>query len=157
LMRGDGLIGELLALLGVLQCGVVAGHGCADGSPADAVARLVEATERAFEAGDAGEKVLFGDFAIGEGKTRGNGGAQRPFAMNVPGLETLGALLDEKAADFVVFTFGPDHGDVGDGAGGDPHFFAVEDVAAAFFDGTGEHAAGVRAELRLGEAKAAYG
>ncbi len=54
-----------------------------------------------------------------------------------------------------VFDFGPDHGDVGDVAGGDPHFFAVEDVFVAGFARGGGHAAGVRAEAGLGQPEAA--
>jgi len=41
LVAGDGFVAELLAHLGVLERGVVAGHRCADGSPADAIAGLV--------------------------------------------------------------------------------------------------------------------
>ena len=57
----------------------------------------------------------------------------------------------------MVFRFGPDDGHVREGAVGDPHFFAVEDVLVSFFHGASEHAAGVGAELRFGEAEAADG
>src|SRR6266403_812953 len=43
LVRGDGLVSELLARFGVLQRGVVAGHSRAECAPADAIARLIEA------------------------------------------------------------------------------------------------------------------
>ena len=56
---------------------------------------------------------------------------------------------------FFVLYLGPDDGDVGDGAGGDPHLFAVEHVLVADFAGAGAHAAGVGAEVGLGEAEAA--
>ena len=73
------------------------------------------------------------------------------------GAEAGAVGLDQEAANFVVFVFdfGPDDGYVGDGAGGDPHFFAVEDVFVADFFGAGAHAAGVGAEIGLGEAEAA--
>jgi hypothetical protein len=64
---------------------------------------------------------------------------------------------NQEAADFVVFRFGPDDGDVGERAAGDPHFFAVQNVLMALFHGAGEHAAGIRAELWLSEAEAADG
>ena len=71
--------------------------------------------------------------------------------------ETGAVGFDQEAADLVVFVLdlGPDDGDVGDGAGGDPHFFAVEDVFVAVFAGAGAHAAGVGAEVGFGEAEAA--
>src|ERR1700675_3902461 len=112
LVRGDRLVGELLARLGVLQSGVVAGHGRAEGAPADAVTRLVEATQRAAQTGDAWKKIFLGDGAIAEGETGGDGSAQRPFTVDVPGLETRRAFFDQKSADFFVFRFGPDDGDI---------------------------------------------
>ena len=55
LMAGDRLVAKLLAQEGVLQRRVVAGHSCADGSPGDAVAGLVEAHERGLEAAGFGQ------------------------------------------------------------------------------------------------------
>ena len=107
LVRGDGLVGELLARLGVLQRGVVAGHGRAESAPADAVARLVEATERAAQAGDAGQKIFLGDGAIAEGQAGSDRSAQRPFAVDVPGFEAGRAFFDQEAADFFVFALWP--------------------------------------------------
>ena len=57
LMAGDGLVVELLSGFGVLQRGRVAVHGRADGAPTDAVAGLIEAHQRAFEAPCAGQQV----------------------------------------------------------------------------------------------------
>ena len=83
--------------------------------------------------------------------------AQRPLAVNVLGAEARPVGFDEEAANLVVFVFdfGPDDGDVGDGAGGDPHLLAVEDVFLARLSGAGAHAAGIGSEVRLGEAEAA--
>lgn len=64
LMAGDGLVAELLALERVFECGVVAGHGRADGAPGDAVAGLVEAHERGFEAAGFGQEIGFGDVDV---------------------------------------------------------------------------------------------
>jgi hypothetical protein len=60
LVAGDGLPVELLAGFGVLQCRVVAGHGRADRAPADAVARLVQAHERALQAARPGSRLAAG-------------------------------------------------------------------------------------------------
>ena len=51
--------------------------------------------------------------------------------------------------------FGPDHKHVGHRAVADPHFAATELVAAGHFVGAGGHAAGVRAVVGFGQAKAA--
>ena len=61
---------------------------------------------------------------------------------------------DDETADAVV-GLGPDDGDVGDGAVGDPHLAAVEDPVAAVAAGAGAHAAGVGAGVGLGETEAA--
>ena len=82
---------------------------------------------------------------------------KRMLAVNVPCLESRRVFFDEEAADFIIFTFCPDDGDIGDRAVCDPHFFAVEDVAVAIFYGAREHARGIRAELRLGQTEAADG
>jgi hypothetical protein len=156
-VAGDGLVVELLSGLGVLQRGGVAIHGCADGSPADAVAGLVEAHQRAFEAVCAGEKIAGRNVHVYEREAAGDGGAEGPFAVDIFGGEAGAICFDEEAADAIVlvFNFGPDDSDVGDGAGGDPHLFAVENVAVAGFAGGSGHAAGVGAEAGFGEAEAA--
>ena len=159
LVAGDGLAVELLAGLGVLERGVVAGHGRADGAPTDAVAGLVEAHERALEAAGAGEQVGGGDMDILQREAAGDGGAQAPFAVDFVGAEAGAVGFDKEAADDLdvvfIFDLGPDDGDVGDVAGGDPHFFAIENVLFAGFAGGGGHAAGIRAEAGLGQAEAA--
>src|SRR5580704_6263406 len=77
--------------------------------------------------------------------------------MNVFRAESRAVGLNQKSADFIVFVLhlGPDHGDIGDRAGGDPHLFAIEDVFFANFAGAGAHAARIRTEVRLSKAKAA--
>src|SRR3954471_16818591 len=57
LVRCNGLVAELLAQDGILQRGVVAGHGRADGAPADPIARLVEAHQRRLEPAGLGKQV----------------------------------------------------------------------------------------------------
>jgi hypothetical protein len=62
---------ELLSDFGVLQRGRVAVHGRADGAPANAVAGLVEAHERALQALCAGQHVGGGDMHVLEGEAAG--------------------------------------------------------------------------------------
>src|ERR1700737_961216 len=125
LVRGDGLVGELFGRLGVLQCGVVAGHGGAERAPAYAVSRLIEATERAFQSDYVRQQIFRGDFAIGKRQAGGYRRAQRPFTVDVPGFEAGSSFFHEEAANLFVFAFGPYNGDICDGAAGNPHFFAV--------------------------------
>ena len=77
--------------------------------------------------------------------------------MNVIGLESGTVGFDQKSADLIVLIFdlGPDHGDVGDGARGDPHLLAVQHIFVANFAGAGAHAAGIRSEVGLGQSEAA--
>src|SRR5580700_11824048 len=77
--------------------------------------------------------------------------------MNVVGLESRAVFFDEEPANLVVLVFhlGPDDGNVGDAAGGDPHLLAVENVFVAHLAGAGSHAAGIGAETGLGESEAA--
>src|SRR5580704_11017988 len=65
--------------------------------------------------------------------------------------------FNEEPADTAVFVVhpGPDYGDVGDVAGCNPHFFAVQNVLIADLARGGGHAAGIRSETWLGESKAA--
>src|SRR5947207_11847162 len=77
--------------------------------------------------------------------------------MNIFGAEAGTIGFHQKSADLVVFIFyfGPDDSDVGDGAGGDPHFLAVQHVLFSGFAGAGAHSAWVGTEVRLGQAKTA--
>src|SRR4051794_21857779 len=61
---------------------------------------------------------------------------------DVGGGEAGSAGWHEEAAD-AVFGAGPDGGDVGDAAVGDPHLVAGDDAVAAVADGAGAHAGGV--------------
>ncbi len=99
------MLSNCLRCLGVIERAVVARHGRADRAPADAVARLVQAGERAFQSCNAGQQIFGGDFAVGHRQARGDGGAQRIFAVHVPGFESGRALFHEEAANFVVFHF----------------------------------------------------
>ncbi|MEY3262096.1 MAG: hypothetical protein RLZZ620_1147 [Pseudomonadota bacterium] len=153
LERRDGLV-ELDAGLGVLDGRVVTGHRRAERAPGDAKAGVVEARERPTEALHAGEQAILGDAAVLEDELGGDRGLQGVFAVHLRRGEARVTLLDDEAADLAV-ELRPDHGDMRQGAVGDPHLRAVEHVAVAVIDGLGQHAARVRAEVGLGEAEAA--
>ena len=76
------------------------------------------------------------------------------LAVHLRSGEARIALLHDEAADHAV-ELGPHHRDMREGAVGDPHLGAVEDVAVAVVNRLGHHAAGVRAVVGLGEAEAA--
>ena len=73
------------------------------------------------------------------------GGALSPF----------GALLEDEAADLALVVLGPDDEHVGDRAVGNPGLGAGDGVAAVDLLRPRDHAARIRAEVRLGEAEAA--
>ena len=153
-----GLFANCLRGLRVLQRRVVAGHRRAERAPADAVARLVQAAERALQACHArAANFRRGISQSVERQPGGHGSAQRPLAVHVVGFETWRVFFHQEAANLFVFAFGPDHRDVRDRAAGDPHLLAVQNVAVALFHRARQHAAGIRAELRLGQAEAADG
>ena len=153
LVRGDRLVVELLAFFGVTQRGVVAGHGRADAAPANAVAGLIQAGQRAAQTFHAGENIFRGNFAIGHGKAGGDRSAQRIFSMHVPSFKAGRTFFHQEAANFSIFAFRPNERDGGQRAAGDPHFFAVQDVLVALLHRTGQHAARIGAELRFGESE----
>ena len=87
----------------------------------------------------------------------GVGGAQAPLAVNIVGGEAGAVGLDQEATDLAAFVliFSEDNGHVGDGSGGDPELFAVEDVLVADLAGGGGHGSGIGACARLRKAEAA--
>src|SRR5207244_11627036 len=64
------------------------------------------------------------------------------------------AGLDEEAPELAAVLLGPDHGDVGDGAVGDPELGPVQDVRIALPPGARLHRARVGAMVGLGETEA---
>lgn len=83
--------------------------------------------------------------------------AQGPFSVDILGAEAGTVGFHQEAAHLAAMLFapGPHHGHVGDGAGGDPHLFAVQHIAIWRRGGAGAHRPGVRTGIGLGEAKAA--
>ena len=77
--------------------------------------------------------------------------------MNIVGGKSRTVRLNQKPANLVVFVFnlGPDDRNIGDGAGSDPHFLAVENIFVADFTGAGQHPSGIRSESGLGKPEAA--
>ena len=127
-------------------------------APGDAVARLGQAGERAAHAAHGGEKVLRGHEAVLEEELRGDRGAQAELPLHLARAEAVAAALDQKAAHHVAAflrDLGPHQRDVGDVAVGDPALGAVETVAARHRPGARQHAAGIGAEIGLGQTEAA--
>src|SRR5207249_10291155 len=153
LERGDRLA-ELDPLLRVLERPVVARHRRAHRRPRNTVARLAEAAERPAETFHVRELVLERNLTILERQLRGDRGAHRELAVDVERRETGCAALDEEAPDLAVVLLGPDHGDVGDGAVGDPELGPVQDVRVALPPGARLHRARVGAMVGLGETEA---
>src|SRR5438094_676429 len=84
---------------------------------------------------------------------------ERELPLLVFGGVALGVGRDDEAADlfsiFDVAGLGPDDRDRGLRAVGDPHLGPVEHPTVLRFTGGCNHATGVRAEVRLGQAEAA--
>src|SRR5581483_10056135 len=138
----------------MLERGVVDGHRRAEAAPCDSVAGLRQATERILEAVRLREHVLRRDAAIFEEELRSDRRAQRELAHVVGGGEARRAFLDDEAADR-AFALRPDDRDIGDRSVRDPRLRAIEDPGITVATRIGAHAAGVRAEVGLGEAEAA--
>src|SRR5271154_5355245 len=161
-MTRDGLIPELFALLCILQRGVVTGHGCSDCSPTDAVAGLAETHERRLQAVGLRQEICRWDAHILQGKARSDRCAKRPLAVHIMRGESWAIGLDKKATDAPIFwsnawlfELRPDHCDVSNAPGGDPHLFTVENVMLAVPAGSGSHSSGVGTEVRFSETEAA--
>ena len=101
-----------------------------------------------------GQQIFFRHDGAVEHDLAGDGGAQRQLAFDLRRRKSLGAALDDEAADLAV-ELRPDHRDVGDRRVGDPHFGAGEAIAAGDFFGARHHRAGIGAVIGLGEAEAA--
>src|SRR5262249_5297739 len=119
-----------------------------------------KAGERRLEPTGVGQAILLGDEHVLEDQLAGDRGAQRVLVLLLGSAEPLGPFLHQEAADLVVagalvLELGPDDGEVGHGAVGDPHLGAVEDVAAVGARRARDHPARVGAVVGLGEPEAA--
>jgi hypothetical protein len=85
----------------------------------------------------------------------GDAGAQADLSVDRRSRQTFRALVEDEAADLAFVVLGPDHEHIGDRAVGDPHLRAAELVAACDLPGARDHAAGVGAVVRLGQAETA--
>ena len=157
LMPGDGLARPLLALLGIIERGLVALHGRAQRAPTDAVARLRQAAERRPQPVGLGQAVASGNLAVAQRQPAGDGRPQRILVMHVPSLQARRALLYQEAANLSVVVLGPHQRHVGHRPVGDPQLLAVQHVALALLARRGQHPARVRPEAGLGQPEAAQG
>ena len=147
---------ELLAVQRVLAGGVPAEFRRAHGAPGDAVAGLVQAAKRAFQAFDIRQQVVVRHKHIVHDDFAGDRRAQRELAVNLRHAQARHAAIQNKATDFALVVLGPHHAHIGNRAVGDPHLAAVQRPAAVHLAGASFHAGRVGAGIRLGQAKAAH-
>ena len=151
---------ELLAVQHVLAGAVKAVFGRAQRAPGDAVARAVQTGERAFQAAHVRERVFFGAEHLVHHDLAGDRGPQTHLAVDRRGAQALAAFFQDEAANLAALgpfaIFGPHHKHVGDGRVGDPHLGTRQAVATWHLFGAGDHAAGVRAVIGLGQAETAH-
>src|SRR6266850_1237653 len=146
---------ELLALEDVLPGAVPAVLGGAERAPGDAVARRVEAGERALEAAHFRKRVLLRAEHVVHNDLAGDGGAQAHLAVDLRRRKTVEIFFQYKAPDLARIILGPDDEDVGDGRVGDPRLGARQAVAALHLLRARLHRAWIGAVIGLGEAEAA--
>jgi len=89
-------------------------HRRAYRAPADAVARLRQATERAFKPATPGSTFSAGISQSFIASPDVNGRTQRKLAVHIPGLQAFGAFFHEEAANLVVLALRPYQRDVRD-------------------------------------------
>src|SRR5581483_8594551 len=101
LEAGDRLA-KLHASLRVLQRRLEARARRAIRAPGDAVARLIQAGERAAQALDIGQHILSRYAAVGKMQLGSDRGAQGELLVDVAGAEAGGAALDQEAANAIL-------------------------------------------------------
>ncbi len=116
------------------------------GTPGDAVAGAVKATEGTGQAFDVGQQVLLGNQNVVEHDFARDRSPQAHLSLDFRGAEPVEPALNDEAADDAV-EFCPNHGEIGDGRVGDPHLRTVEPVAARNGLRPGDHAAGIRSVI----------
>ena len=132
---------ELPTIKSVLACPMPAVLGGTQNAPRDAEARPIEATERALQAGDVRQDLLFTDHDAVHDDFAGNRRTQRQLAGNLRRTEASHALFQDEAADRVAVGLGfrPDDEDIGDRTVGDPGLGARQAIPVAHLLGPGAH------------------
>ena len=88
---------------------------------------------------------------------RGDRRSKRMLVAVVPGGKTFGRAFHQESTDSRSLQPRPDDGDVGEAAVGHPGLVSVQDETPAVVPCPGPHPSGIRAEIGLGETKAADG
>ena len=100
--------------------------------------------------------------AVVELKFRGQRRPEREFALDQPRAEAGSPLLHQKSADRIgalrvdagfAVDFGPDHGNIGDGAVADPSLRAAQAITVGGLAGVAAQTARIGAKAGLGESK----
>ena len=147
---------ELLAIEHVLARAMPAEFGGAHCAPGDAVARIVETAERTGEALHVRQQIFLRHHAVFQHDLAGDRRAQRQLAFDLRRGKSLGAALNEKAANDIV-EFRPHHRDMRNRRVGDPGLGAVELVAAGHFFRARDHRAGIGTVIGFSQPEAADG
>ena len=146
---------KLQTIQSVLTSGVPAELGRTQRAPGDTVTGRVQTGERTFQTGHVRQHVFFRNEHIVHHDFTGDGGTQANLALDRRRAQTFPAFLQNEATDDVVVGFCPDHKHVSNGAVGDPHLGALEQVATFGATRAGNHGARVGAVVRLGQTEAA--
>ncbi|NRP42844.1 hypothetical protein XMM3392_003255 [Aliiroseovarius sp. xm-m-339-2] len=150
-------LAELFAVQPILTGTVPAGLSRPHRAPGNAVTRAVQTAKRTFQAFNIRQQGVFAHFHILHHDLAGDRRAQGQLAFDLRRAQPLGAFVQHKALDLAIMgiRFGPDHKHIRDRRVRDPHFRAVQNIAAIDLFGGGFHRTGIGARIRLGQAKAA--
>ena len=129
-------------------------HGCANGSPGNPEASLVETLQRSAQALSSGKQVFIRNSHVIHDEIRCNGSAERKLLLDLWRLESLAVGFDNKTSN-IVADFCPDYGDVRNRPICDPTLGSVKNPASRRSFGTSFHPAGIRAVIRFSEPEAA--
>ena len=146
---------ELLALHRVAPGRVERGARRAQGAPHDAVARLVQARQRPFRPRTSGSTASPGRRTPSRTSSLVTEARSDSLCL-ISGAEKPGCWWGRRSRGCrrAPPRLRPDHGDIGDGAVGDPHLPAVEDPVVAVTPGARPHRARVGAGVGLGQPEA---
>ena len=126
-------------------------------APADAIARAVEAAERAFQPLHIGQQRVFTHLDIVHDDHAGGRCAQAQLTLDLRRTQPLHPLFQHEAANAAAMrlALGPDDEDIGERRVGNPCLAAVEHIAAVDLLRDSAHPRRIAAGVGLGQAETA--